>query len=192
MNTKQVLDQIFKDPKVQYQLTEFDGLGAHVEKILDIYPKTVTSGREIGKKKYFLKSFVPFSSGQSLINELRTAKLTAKPIPENASLDEDSAWDYFGDLKFDVILTNPPFAGEVKDRKQLVNYELAKAALRRAKNKQPKEERDVLFIERNLRFVSMDKVLSLLSNIRDYELKERRVGIYEALRDIIVRDLENA
>lgn len=93
------------------------------------------------------------ASGNRLINELRSAKLTATAIPQNATLDEDTAWEYFRDLKFDVVLTNPPFAGEVKDRKQLMNYELAKPALRRAKNKQPKEERDVLFIERNLRFL---------------------------------------
>jgi hypothetical protein len=40
--------------------------------------------------------------------------------------------------------------------------------------------------------VSMDKVLSLLSTVRDYELKDRRVGIYEALRDIIAHDVEGA
>ena len=34
----------------------------------------------------------------------------------------------FDELKFDVILANPPFAGEMKDRKMLVHYELAKPA----------------------------------------------------------------
>ena len=41
---------------------------------------------------------------------LRTAKLTAKKIPENETLkDDDKAWEYFDELKFDVILANPPF-----------------------------------------------------------------------------------
>jgi type I restriction enzyme M protein len=52
-----------------------------------------------------------------------------------------------------VILTNPPFAGEMKDRKMLAHYELAKPALKRAKDKAPKEERDVLFIERVLKML---------------------------------------
>ncbi len=63
------------------------------------------------------------------------------------------AWDYFDELKFDVILANPPFAGEKTDRKMLVRYELAKPALKRARDKSPKEERDVLFIERILKML---------------------------------------
>jgi len=94
------------------------------------------------------------ASGQALMHGLRQAKLTAKKIPENETLkDEDHAWEYFDELKFDVILANPPFAGEIKDRKMLVHYELAKPALNRAKDKAPKEERDVLFIERILKML---------------------------------------
>ena len=67
--------------------------------------------------------------------------------------DDEHAWEYFDDLRFDVILTNPPFAGEMKDRKMLTHYELAKPALKRAKDKAPKEERDVLFLERVLKML---------------------------------------
>ncbi|MDF1581543.1 MAG: N-6 DNA methylase [Desulfuromonadales bacterium] len=95
------------------------------------------------------------ASGQALMQGLRQAKLTAKKIPENEALkDEDKAWEYFDELKFDVILANPPFAGEMKDRKMLVHYDLAKPALKRAgDDKAPKEERDVLFIERILKML---------------------------------------
>ena len=95
------------------------------------------------------------ASGQALMQGLRQAKLTAKKIPENETLkDDDKAWEYFDELKFDVILANPPFAGEMKDRKMLAYYELAKPALKRAgDDKQPKEERDVLFIERILKML---------------------------------------
>lgn len=86
------------------------------------------------------------ASGQALMHGLRQSKLTAKKIPENE-------WEYFDDLKFDVIFANPPFAGEKTDRKVLVHYELAKPALKRAKDKAPKEERDVLFIERILKML---------------------------------------
>lgn len=95
------------------------------------------------------------ASGQTLMQGLRQAKLTARKIPEQENLkDEDKAWEYFDELKFDVILANPPFAGEMKDRKMLVHYDLAKPALKRAgDDKQPKEERDVLFIERIIKML---------------------------------------
>ncbi len=95
------------------------------------------------------------ASGQALMHELRQAKLTARKIPDGEMLkDEDKAWEYFDELKFDVILANPPFAGEMKDRKMLARYELARPALKRAgDDKAPKEERDVLFIERILKML---------------------------------------
>lgn len=95
------------------------------------------------------------ASGQALMHGLRQARLTAKKIPEGETLkDDDKAWEYFDELRFDVILANPPFAGEMKDRKMLSHYELAKPALKRAgDDKAPKEERDVLFIERILKML---------------------------------------
>ena len=35
--------------------------------------------------------------------------------------------------------------------------------------------------------VSADKVLKLLDTVRDYEFKERRTGVYDALREILKR-----
>ena len=93
-------------------------------------------------------------SGTKLMQALRDAKLTKKKIPDNETLkDEDLAWEYFDELKFDVILANPPFAGEMKDKKMLAHYDLARPALKRAKDKGAKEERDVLFIERILKWL---------------------------------------
>ncbi len=100
------------------------------------------------------KTWYETASGQALMHGLREKKLTIKRIPAQETLrDDDHAWAYFENLKFDVILTNPPFAGEMKDRKMLAHYELAKPALKRAKDKAPKEERDVLFIERVLKML---------------------------------------
>jgi type I restriction enzyme M protein len=100
------------------------------------------------------KTWYETGSGQALMQGLRQAKLTAKTIPDNEPLtDDDKAWEYFEYLKFDVILANPPFAGEIKDRKMLAHYDLAKQALKRAKDRAPKEERDVLFIERILKML---------------------------------------
>lgn len=33
--------------------------------------------------------------------------------------------------------------------------------------------------------VSFDKVVKLLDTVRDYEFKERRIGVYDALREIL-------
>jgi type I restriction enzyme M protein len=95
------------------------------------------------------------ASGQALMNGLRQWKLTTKTIPVNETLtDDDKAWEYFDELSFDVALANPPFAGEMKDRKLLSRYELARPALKRAgDDRAPKEERDVLFIERILKLL---------------------------------------
>lgn len=88
-------------------------------------------------------------SGQYLMTELSKTKLLKAKIPQGENFtDSDKAWEYFGEMNFDVILANPPFAGEMKERKMLIQYDLAKPALKRAKDKTPKEERDVLFIER--------------------------------------------
>jgi type I restriction enzyme M protein len=100
------------------------------------------------------KTWYETASGQTLMLELRKAKLTTHKIPENEALtDDDLAWNYFDELRFDMVLANPPFAGEKTDRKMLARYELAKPALKRAQDKTPKEERDVLFIERILKML---------------------------------------
>ena len=94
------------------------------------------------------KDWFTTRSGKLLIECLRNEKLLKKKPPQEKILNDDEAWEYLKELQFDVILTNPPFAGEIKDRKLLQNYTLAKNALRRAKDREAKEERDVLFIER--------------------------------------------
>lgn len=103
------------------------------------------------------KTWYSTPSGQKLMQGLKDAKLLKNRISTadepNLLRDEDLAWRYFDELKFDVILANPPFAGEMKDKKMLAYYDLAKPALKRAKDKQAKEERDVLFIERILKFL---------------------------------------
>lgn len=93
-------------------------------------------------------------SGQYLMTELSKSKLLKVTIPDGETFsDDDKAWEYFGEMMFDLILANPPFAGEMKDKKMLVKYDLAKPALKRAKDKVAKEERDVLFIERIIKML---------------------------------------
>lgn len=95
------------------------------------------------------KTWYNTKSGKLLMAELSKTTLLKNRIPETETFtDEDKAWDYFSEMNFDLVLANPPFAGELKDKKMLQHYTLAQPALRRAKDKQPKEERDVIFIER--------------------------------------------
>ena len=62
--TREIIDRVFKEPGIKYELTEFETLGKPIHEILDIQAKTVDIGRDAGKTKYFLKSQVPFSSGK--------------------------------------------------------------------------------------------------------------------------------
>ena len=40
--------------------------------------------------------------------------------------------------------------------------------------------------------VSFEKVIILLETVHEYELKDRRTGIYDALREIVKSDLNQA
>ena len=54
------------------------------------------------------------------------------------------------DFNFDIVMANPPFAGDIKESRIIAKYELGK----NAKGKyQSKVGRDILFIERNLSFL---------------------------------------
>jgi len=61
--------------------------------------------------------------------------------------DNEENFRYFN---FDVLLTNPPFAGEIIDRTVLNNYDLAKNDKGKLRNKM---ERHILFIERTLNLI---------------------------------------
>lgn len=63
--------------------------------------------------------------------------------------DKDNQ-EYFNYFNFDLLLTNPPFAGEIIDRTVLNAYELAKNDKGKLRNKM---ERHILFIERALNLV---------------------------------------
>ncbi|MEX0267814.1 N-6 DNA methylase [Leptolyngbyaceae cyanobacterium UHCC 1019] len=68
---------------------------------------------------------------------------------ENDQRDEQNRKDYRF-FNFDLLLTNPPFAGDIKDTRILYQYKLAK---RDDSKWQSTMGRDILFIERNLEFL---------------------------------------
>lgn len=69
-------------------------------------------------------------------------------FPHDRAKDEDNRKN-FKYFDFDVLLTNPPFAGNIKEKQILKNYFLAE---RKGKTVS-KIGRDILFIERNLNFI---------------------------------------
>jgi type I restriction enzyme M protein len=79
-------------------------------------------------------------------------KAALRPIltrfPEDRAKDEDNQKN-FKYLDFDVLLTNPPFAGNIKEKQILKNYLLAEKKGRTVS----KIGRDILFLERNLNFL---------------------------------------
>ena len=54
------------------------------------------------------------------------------------------------DFNFDILMANPPFAGDIKESRILSRYELGKT---KDGKDQSKVGRDILFIERNLNFL---------------------------------------
>lgn len=56
----------------------------------------------------------------------------------------------YRDFNFDILMANPPFAGDIKESRILSMYELAKNTQGKQQNK---VGRDILFIERNLDFL---------------------------------------
>ena len=77
--------------------------------------------------------------------ELRERLLQFEDYDKNK--DNKENFKYFN---FDVLLTNPPFAGEIIERGLLKEYDLAKKDDGKLRNKM---ERHILFIERTLNFI---------------------------------------
>ena len=60
--------------------------------------------------------------------------------------------DSYKEFNFDILMANPPFAGDIKEQTILAKYDLAFNDVNKNKMKS-KVGRDILFIERNLDFV---------------------------------------
>lgn len=58
--------------------------------------------------------------------------------------------DSYRDFKFDIVMTNPPFAGDIKETRIITKYDFGKKPNGKY---QTKVGRDILFIERSLTFL---------------------------------------
>lgn len=74
------------------------------------------------------------------------AKLQSKLLKLGSTADNEENRKTFRYMDFDLILTNPPFAGEIKDTSVLRQYEFGKKKGKLVN----KVERHILFIERTL------------------------------------------
>ncbi len=82
-------------------------------------------------------------------DEVRVAmRKHLRRFPKDRATDEFNQKN-FRYFNFDVLMTNPPFAGDIKDSRILHQYDLA---LKPNGKPYPKRGRDILFIERNLNF----------------------------------------
>ncbi len=95
-----------------------------------------------------------------------------------------NGWDLFARFKFDLLMTNPPFAGEIRDGQLLSHYQLASKPGR--KHVMKKVERHILFIERSLHFLKPGGRMAIvlpqgifnntsLEYIRDWLMQQARL-----------------
>ncbi|MGB4781625.1 N-6 DNA methylase [Candidatus Methylomirabilis sp.] len=131
------------------------------------------------------REWVQIEEGMDAILGLKAVNLIRSKKPTPGVIREPEAWEHLADFSFDVLLTNPPFAGEIRDQGILSRYELARKGRSYGKP-EAKVERDVLFIERCLRLLKpggrMAIVLpqgkfnnSTLAYIREWILRHARV-----------------
>ncbi len=87
------------------------------------------------------------------------------------------------DFNFDIVMANPPFAGDIKESRILAKYDLGKKPNGKY---QTKVGRDILFIERNLDFLKPGGRMAVVlpqgrfnnssdKNIRDYIAERCRI-----------------
>ena len=98
-----------------------------------------------GKTNVYKANSLDFSQWDATIKVgMKDMLKKMKTYEENK--DNERNYKYFN---FDVLMTNPPFAGKISEKHMLKEYELAKK-----RNKVVnKIDRHILFIERNLNFI---------------------------------------
>lgn len=110
------------------------------------------------------------------------SKLQAKLLPMETAADEADNRKTFHYMNFDVLLTNPPFAGEIKDQGILRQYFFGKKKGKLVN----KVERHILFIERTLDMLRPGGRMAIvlpqgvlnntnMENIREYLFEKARI-----------------
>jgi type I restriction enzyme M protein len=132
------------------------------------------------------REWVQVQEGMDAVSGLRSAGLIRSKKTSATVIREPEAWEHLSDFAFDVLLTNPPFAGEIRDQGILSHYELSRKGRGMYAKPEAKVERDVLFIERCLRFLKPGGRMAIvlpqgkfnnatLAYIRDWILRHVRL-----------------
>lgn len=129
------------------------------------YASRYLFGIDFDEKSTKISRAIMLIAGDGKSHIYKTSSLDSREWPERfkSDLNELNLVQQFDDydtdrhnketyqhLKFDVLLANPPFAGEIKEKNLLTQYTLGKNSKGKLQNK---VERHLLFIERNLDFV---------------------------------------
>jgi len=119
----------------------------------------------------------------------RKLKKMLKQFPSYRENEENQkTFKYFN---FDVLLTNPPFAGEIHDPLLIQQYELTK----NKKGEYPDQtERDLLFIERNLNFIKPGGRMAIVlpqGKLNNTNTEHIRLWLMEKARILAVVGLDN-
>lgn len=144
------LENLSSETKIEYARTHVYGI--------DFDDKPVKISRALmliagdGKSHIFkLNSLAPKEWQGDEEEKLRARAELRQRLYRFNEYDKDrDNEENFRQLAFDVLLTNPPFAGEIIDRTTLNSYELAKNDKGKLRNKM---ERHILFIERALNLI---------------------------------------
>ena len=91
----------------------------------------------------------------------------------------------FSQFEFDLVMANPPFAGDIKENTIISHYELGKNSAGKWQNK---VGRDVLFIERNLNFLKPGGRMAIV--LPQDVLIIQAINIYENLSQNVVVSLQ--
>jgi type I restriction enzyme M protein len=135
------------------------------EKEVQEYCKTKLWGFDIDARAIQVAKALMVLSGDGKANIMRLNSLLTPTINQTLlpSIDAESSVLTIEDIGrtrfrkhkgFDVIMTNPPFAGEVREKHILENYTVAQGKAR--------VERDVLFLERCMQLLKPDGRLAII------------------------------
>lgn len=112
---------------------------------------------------------------QNTIESLEWYDTYGEGVKRLKKLQKDK--DSYKEFNFDILMANPPFAGDIKEQTILAKYDLAFKDENKNKMKS-KVGRDILFIERNLDFVRPGGRLAIVlpqgrfNNTSDKDIRE--------------------
>lgn len=146
-------DNLFSSKKKPYECKKY------VENYIfaiDFDEKAVRVARTLnliagdGKTNVIRLNTLDYNRWDEYINDEEWQDIYFEGFKELRKLRADKQSKSYRDFKFDIVMANPPFAGDIKEKDILQNYQLAKKSDGKS---QTKIGRDVLFIERNLQFL---------------------------------------